>query len=94
MMTEQLRQQLTTLINTFVQKNNDVETCVDKIIELLKANPHIPPRINEPHRRRGSIFDEPLPLPTAGQRGRSNTYNGQGLVKNTNTVFYNNRDID
>lgn len=93
-MTEQLRQQLTTLINTFVQRNNEVETCVNKIIELLQANPPIPPQVNEPHPRRRSIFDEPLPFPTSGQRGRSNTYNGQGLVKNANTAFYNNRDID
>jgi hypothetical protein len=93
-MTEQLRQQLTILINAFIQQNNAVETCVDKIIELLQANGHVPPKANEPHRRRGSIFDQSLPLSTASQRSRSKTYDGHSHVNNTNTVLYNNRGID
>jgi hypothetical protein len=96
-MTEQLRQQLKILINTFVEQKNDLETCVDKIIELFQQNGEIHPASNEPGRRRSSsIFDGvSIPLPAdALQRRRSSTYNGQGLVNNTDTVLYNNRDID
>jgi hypothetical protein len=88
-MAEQLRQQLTILINAFVQQNNAVETCVGKIIELLHTEGHLPLKTNEPHGRRESIFDNALP--TASRCSLSNTYHGQCLVKKPNIVLRNNR---
>jgi hypothetical protein len=96
-MTEQLRQQLKALINTFVEQKTDIEICVDKIIELFQKNGEIDPATNgRQGRRRSSIFDGvPTDLPaSATQRRRSSTYNEQGLVNNTNTVLYDNHDID
>jgi bifunctional N-acetylglucosamine-1-phosphate-uridyltransferase/glucosamine-1-phosphate-acetyltransferase GlmU-like protein len=96
-MTEQLRQQLKVLLNTFAEQRNDIEIYVDKIIELFQENDQIHPATNEQHRRRrSSIFDNiPIcPPENAVQRRRSSTYSEQGLVKNFNTVLYNNRDID
>jgi len=96
-MTEQLRQQLKILLNTFAEQRNDIEMYVDKIIELFQENDQIHPATNEQHhRRRSSIFDgiSTCPPDNAAQRRRSSTYSEQGLVKNFNTVLYNNRDID
>jgi hypothetical protein len=96
-MTEELRQQLKVLLNTFAEQRNDIEIYVDKIIELFQENDQIHPATNEQHRRRrSSIFDViPIcPPENAVQRRRSSTYSEQGLVNNFNTVLYNNRDID
>jgi hypothetical protein len=97
-MTQQLRQQLKILINTFIEQRNDIETCVDKIIELFQENGEIDPATIGRHGRRRSsnIFDGVLTPPSGStpQRRRSSTYNEQFLVNNPNTVLYNNRDID
>jgi hypothetical protein len=96
-MTEQLRQQLKTLIITFVEQKNDLKICVDKIIELFRENGERCPTTNEQQgERRRSIFDD-VPTPPSGsaqQSRRSSTYNEQGLVNNPNTVLYDNRDFD
>jgi hypothetical protein len=97
-MTQQLRQQLKILINTFIEQRNDIELCIDKIIELFQENDEIDPATIERHgrRRSSSIFGGVLTPPSAStlERRRSSTYNEQGLVNNTNTVLFNNRDID
>jgi hypothetical protein len=96
-MTEQLRQQLKALINAFVEQKNDLEICVDKIIELFRENDEIHSATNQQRgRRHSSIFDGALlrPPESALERRRSSTYNEQGLVNNTQTVLYNNRVID
>jgi hypothetical protein len=96
-MTEQLRQQLKILINTFADQKNDVDMCVEKIIDLFQEHGQIAPATNgQGGRRRRSIFDDsPISPPTHATQGRrSSTYNEQGLVNNPNTVLYANRDID
>lgn len=96
-MTEQLRQQLKTLINTFVEQKTDLDVCVDKIIELCQDNGEIRSMTSgQRSRRPSSIFDGvPIsPSASASQRPQWSTYNEQGLVNNPNTVLYSNRDID
>jgi hypothetical protein len=96
-MTEQLRQQLKILLNSFAEQRNDIEMYVDKIIELFQENDQIHPATNEQLPRRSrNIFDTipTFPPANAAQRPRSSTYNEQGLVSNFNTMLYNNRDID
>ncbi|CAF1049750.1 unnamed protein product [Adineta steineri] len=96
-MTEQQRQQLKILLNTFSDQKIDLETCIDNIVELFQKNEHIHLTTDEsPRPRSNSIFDvalNPPPVHTT-QRHLSSTYNEQGLVNNTDTVLYDNHDFD
>ena len=96
-MTKQLRENLKIVLNAFAQQRDDLEICMDKIIDVFQEhNPKLPTTNQEPRRRSNSIFDGCVTnssTDTAPKR-RSNTFNGQGLVQNTNTMLYNNLDID
>ena len=97
-MTQQLGQDLKRLINTFVSQRKDPETCVDKIVELFEETQRedSEPKI-ETRRPSWNIFDGPRHRASSnnlGQRSRSSTYSESGFVNNTNTVLYDNRDID
>ncbi|CAF3303833.1 unnamed protein product [Rotaria socialis] len=101
-MSEQQRQQLKTLIKQCIQRPQDIEICMDKIIKLFTTDEEHQLIINErtserTSERSMSLFDNGISLitlPKNQRRRRRNTYNEKGLVNNTDTVLYDNRDID
>lgn len=97
-MTQQLREDLKLLINKFVSQRRESETCIDKIVELFEETQlkNGEPKM-APDTRNWNIFDRaphPASSNSLSQQRRASTYNEWGLVNNTDTVLYDNRDIE
>lgn len=92
-MSEQLRQQLKTLITECIQHPHKLDTYTDKIINLFEINnEYFVPAHQPSSRRSSSIFDGPIPF--ISQRRHSSIQSTMSLGNHSNSVFYDYDGID
>ncbi|CAF1192413.1 unnamed protein product [Rotaria sordida] len=96
-MSEQLHQQLKSLLVECIQHPDQLDMYMGKIIEFFKVNGEQLFETNtSSSRRNSSIFDGDISsiLSSTNQRRLSNTYNEADMANNINSVLYDNDGID